>query len=90
MILCGSDMSALEDTTKQHYMYYFDPDYVNEMRVKGFDPHLDISMLAEMMTKEEADLYKELKYILEDTDEDLTEEQHKEFDRLDNIRRNYG
>ena len=88
MILCGSDMSALEDTTKQHYMYYFDPDYVNEMRVKGFDPHLDISMLAEMMTKEEADLYKELKYILEDTDEDLTEEQHKEFDRLDNIRGN--
>ena len=85
-ILCGADMSSLEDTTKQHYMYFFDPEYVKEMRVKGFDPHLDISILAEMMTKEEAEEYKRIKHIIEDTDDDVSEEEHKEFDRLDNIR----
>lgn len=85
MILCGADMSALEDTTKQHYMYYFDPDYVNEMRVPGFDPHLDISILAQMMTKEEAEEYKRLKDILEN-DGKLTDEEHHEFESLDEIR----
>lgn len=55
---CGSDMSALEDTTKQHYMYYFDPKYVQEMRVPGFDPHLDIAQLANLLTKEQVEQHK--------------------------------
>jgi len=58
MILCGSDMSSLEDTTKQHYIYNYDPDYVNEMRTPGFDPHLDIAVLAGLMTQEESDEHK--------------------------------
>ena len=53
----GSDMKSLEDTTKQHYMYYFDPKYVTEMRVPGFSPHLDIGVQGDMITKEEADFY---------------------------------
>lgn len=57
-VLCGSDMSSLEDTTKQHYMYFFDPDYVNQMRVPGFDPHLDIAVLAKMLTEEQAEAHK--------------------------------
>lgn len=57
-ILCGSDMSSLEDSTKQHYMYFFDPDYVTQMRVPGFDPHIDIGVLAGMITQEEADYFK--------------------------------
>lgn len=56
--LCGSDMSSLEDTTKQHYMYFFDPEYVEQMRVPGFDPHLDIALLAKMMTEEEIEEHK--------------------------------
>jgi hypothetical protein len=59
--LCGSDMTALEDTTKQHYMYFFDPDYVMQMRVPGFDPHTDISVLAGIMTSEEETFYKDFK-----------------------------
>lgn len=55
--LCGSDMSSLEDNTKQHYMYFFDPEYVKEMRVPGFSPHLDIGVQGEMITQEEADFY---------------------------------
>ena len=51
-------MSSLEDTTKQHYMYFFDPDYVTQMRVPGFDPHLDIAVLAGMLTVEQAEQHK--------------------------------
>ena len=52
-LFCGSDMSSLEDTTKQHYMYFYDPDYVTQMRVPGFDPHLDIAVLSGMLTSEQ-------------------------------------
>lgn len=57
-ILCGSDMSSLEDSTKQHYMYFHDPKYVSEMRVPGFDPHLDIAVLSGLMTKQDAEDHK--------------------------------
>lgn len=60
-ILCGSDMSSLEDTTKQHYMYFYDPKYVMEMRVPGFDPHLDIGLISGLMTQAEVDFYKKYK-----------------------------
>jgi hypothetical protein len=59
-IMCGSDISGLEDNTKQHYIYNYDPDYVTEMRVPGFDPHIDIAVLAEMITKEDEVFYKEI------------------------------
>lgn len=58
MILCGSDMSSLEDSTKQHYIYNYDPVYVNEMRTPGFDPHLDIAVLSGMLTEEQSDEHK--------------------------------
>jgi len=57
-VICGSDMSALEDTTKQHYMYNYDPEYVLQMRVPGFDPHLDIAVLSGILTKEQAEDHK--------------------------------
>lgn len=56
--LCGSDMASLEDRTKQHYMWPHDPEYVKEMNTEGFDPHLDIGVLAGMMTQTQADEYK--------------------------------
>ena len=57
--LVGSDMCSLEDRTKQHYMWNHDADYVKEMMVEGFDPHLDIAVAANMMTQEQANQYKE-------------------------------
>jgi DNA polymerase III epsilon subunit-like protein len=57
--LCGSDMSSLEDRTKQHYMWAHDPDYVKAMMTDDFDPHLDIGVEGGMMTEEEAQAYKE-------------------------------
>lgn len=57
-IMCGSDVSSLEDSTKQHYIYYYDPEYVEDMRVPGFDPHIDIGVLAGLISKDEEVFYK--------------------------------
>lgn len=77
-LICGSDVHSLEDSTKQHYMYFFDPEYVQQMRVPGFDPHVDIAVRANIMTQEEADRYKYLKTV-----ENKSEKEAKEFEELD-------
>jgi DNA polymerase I-like protein with 3'-5' exonuclease and polymerase domains len=59
-VLCGSDMSSLENRTGEHYMYYFDPDYVKERNSVGFDSHTDMAVTAKLMTKREEELFKEL------------------------------
>ncbi len=56
--LCGSDMSSLEDRTKQHYMWDYDPEYVKEMQTEDFDPHLDLAVVAGFLSEEEAQLHK--------------------------------
>jgi len=56
--LCGSDMSSLEDRTKQHYMWPHDPDYVREMQKPDFDPHLGLAVFAGEITQDEEDFYK--------------------------------
>ncbi len=58
-LLCGSDMMSLESNTKRHYMYPYDPDYVNEMSKEGFDEHLDLAKLAKEVTQEQIDLYNQ-------------------------------
>lgn len=58
MILCGSDLSGAEESTKHHYMTYYDPEYVKEMRQPGFDPHLDIALQANMLTKQQVEDHK--------------------------------
>lgn len=56
--LCGSDMSGLEDRLKQHYIYPYDPKYVEEMNSEDFDPHLDLAVNAEAISLREAEEYK--------------------------------
>ena len=55
MMLCGADMTSLEDTTKRHYMKPLDPSYVEEMSKEGFDPHLDLAKHAGVVTQEDID-----------------------------------
>lgn len=83
--LCGSDMSSLEDRTKQHYMWKHDPEYVMEMQTEGFDPHIDMAVTATMMSPEEGELFKYLKE-KKDNKIELTEEEKAEYDRLSDIR----
>jgi len=54
-VLCGADMTSLEDTTKRHYMKPLDPDYVEEMSKDGFDPHLDLAKHAGVVTQDDID-----------------------------------
>lgn len=56
--LCGSDMSSLEDRTKQHYMWKHDPDYVMEMQTPDFDPHLALAEFAGALTPEQVESHK--------------------------------
>lgn len=77
--MCGFDISGLEDNTKQHYIYFFDPTYVKEMRVPGFDPHLDIALLAGLVTQEEVDYYKWFEKL---SDEDKLTMSEEELDEI--------
>lgn len=65
--LCGSDMVSLEETTKKHYMWPYDPEFVKEMSRVGFDAHLDLAVHAGAVTQEEVDGYiagkKEYAYV---------------------------
>ena len=56
-LLCGADMTSLEDTCKRHYMQPYDPDYVAEMSQEGFDPHLDLAKHAGSVTQNQIDRY---------------------------------
>lgn len=57
-LIIGSDVSGLEDNTKRHWLYYFDPEYVREQMVEGFDAHLEIGVLAGLISLEDAEFYK--------------------------------
>ena len=56
-LLCGADMTSLEDTCKRHYMHPYDPDYVAEMSRPGFDPHLDLAKHAGYANEEQIEKY---------------------------------
>lgn len=57
--LCGSDQSSLEDRTKQHFMWDYDPEYVKQMLAPDFDPHLELAFVAEMLTRAQVDAHKQ-------------------------------
>ena len=76
--LCGTDMVSLEATTKRHYMYPFDPEYVAEMSQPGFDEHLDLAVKAGHLTREEYNYYA-----------DCDDESDPEWKRIHGIRKTF-
>ena len=56
--LCGSDMSALESRTRDHYIYPHDPEYVETMLDEDYDAHLAIAVQAKFITEDESNFYK--------------------------------
>ena len=56
-VLCGSDVSSLENKTLQNAIYHLDKDYVEEMNFPGFDAHLKLGKMAGLVTEQEADFY---------------------------------
>jgi len=56
--LLGSDMCSLEDRTGMHYQQPIDPDYVDLKSAEGYDPHLQMAVVAGMITQDEMEFYK--------------------------------
>jgi len=73
--MIGSDVSGLEDRTKMHWMYYFDPEYVKQMQTPGFDGHTNIAVFAGMMSKDEEKFFKRIT-----KEKDQAENQGKEYE----------
>jgi len=86
-IMCGSDISGLEDNTKQHYIYMFDPDYVTEMRVPGFDPHIDIAVLSGLISKEDEEFYKQVDKAKSDLGDSYTFDTTEDENRFKKIKK---
>lgn len=84
-VLCGSDMTSLEDRIKHHFLFAHDPKYVLEMSRDDYDPHIALAVMAEMMTVGEASIYLQLDKKLEDKQE-LSIGDKSEYLRLKAIR----
>lgn len=56
-----SDLSSMENIWKFNYQMPYDPEYVLSQQADDFDPHLDIALVAEMVTQEEVWFYKVVK-----------------------------
>lgn len=82
-LLCGSDCSQLEDNTKRHFIYPYDPEYVKEQMVKGYDAHLAIGVQANMFSQEDVDRYKELKHKFDDKEFTPSIEEKKFFENIE-------
>lgn len=59
--LIGTDMVSLEDNTKRHFMYPYDPEYVKEMSDPKFDPHLDLAVKNDAISGDTYNFYQENK-----------------------------
>jgi hypothetical protein len=57
-LLCGSDLSGVENYIKNHYQWKIDPEYVKTQLADGFDPHLLMAVSAGLMSEEDSDWYK--------------------------------
>lgn len=56
-VLCGSDVSSLENKTLQNAIYHLDKDYVEEMNFPGFDAHLKLGKMAGLISEEDSEFF---------------------------------
>lgn len=86
-VMVGSDLSNIESRTRDHYITPYDPEYVATMQRDDFDAHIDIAILANMMTEEEGAWYVNLSRKIDAGEYEITDEKEKaEFKRLKKIR----
>lgn len=79
----GADISGLESGVKMGFIQKYDPQYVIDQQVPGFDPHLDVAIVAKLLTEQEAEWYKAYDRHTEDTERGLTP-QDKDIFLLEN------
>lgn len=81
-LLVGSDKTALEDLTKRHFIYEYDPEYVEEMSIPGYDPHLDLALRGKAIDQESVDFYKTFT-------KDMGDNAKAEYSRIKVLRHNW-
>lgn len=57
-IMIGSDLSSLENTTRNNFVYKYDPEFVEAQSHKYYDPHLDIAVISGLMSEDHSNFYK--------------------------------
>lgn len=57
-VMIGSDLSSLENITRNNFIIDIDPEYVAEMDDEFYDSHLDIGVTAGLITQAESIFYK--------------------------------
>lgn len=82
-VLCGSDLSGVENYVKNHFQHSIDPEYVKTQLAHGFDPHLLMATTAGLMSDEDAEWYKYYKKL---DKADKTSQNDKRFHDLDLVR----
>lgn len=86
-LLCGADLSNIESVTRNHYIKPLDPDYVATMERDDFDAHIDIAILAKMMSKEDGEWYVETSRKVDAGEYHIEDEEEKaRFKALKKIR----
>ena len=58
---CGCDLESLEDNTKRHWIYPYDPEYVESMMTPGYDPHIALAKFAGEVSEKDANIFAEWK-----------------------------
>lgn len=79
-VLLGSDLSSLEDFMRANLTCNIDPSVVDKLLDKTYDSHLDMAVVANLLSQEDVDFYKEAKK------RDLTKEEQKLFDNINDKR----
>lgn len=87
--LCGSDMSSLEDRTKQSFMLPYDPEYVKEMSTPGFDPHTALAVFAGEITAKEEDFFKRFDKLSEEEKEAASQADKELYKKVKAVRKIY-
>ena len=57
-VLLGSDLSSLENKCKNHFQWPLDPEYVVTQQTPGYDPHLQLAVVAGLITEADSEWYK--------------------------------
>ena len=82
-VLCGSDLSGVENFVKNHFQHSIDPEYVKTQLAPGFDPHLLMATAANLMSEDDAEWYKYYKKL---DKAEKTPDNDERFHKLDLIR----
>ena len=82
-ILCGSDISSLENYVAANLTYTYKPEILDQLNDPNFDTHLELARFADMISEEDIDWYKK-----NSKRKDLSKDDNEKVDKIYEIRNN--